>query len=130
MFSIYIPNQIQNQFSFPLYMFAIILITSCIVIDLGRTASPKTQNLLYIHKFLIQKLQQWDPKYTSVYTNFLALLGIIIIIPLLLIYIATQNIVLTIFIWFNIIGILYFGYWSGYSFYRSFRWILGYNNDI
>ena len=130
MFSLYIPNQIQNQFSFPLYIFAIFLITSCIVIDLGRTASPKTQNLLYIHKFLIQKLQQWDPKYTSVYTNFLALLGIIIIIPLLLIYIDTQNIVLTIFIWFNIIGILYFGYWSGYSFYRSFRWIQGYNNDI
>ncbi len=85
---------------------------------------------MFFIDFLKKSVQKWDPKNESTLMNFLALTGIFIIFPVLIFLFVFQNIVSAIIIWFSSFSALFIGYWFGYSIYRSYRWIQGYDTNI
>ena len=112
------------------YLIISLLFLFALLMDLYLLSSSKDLDKLYLNNFLKNKMNTMDPNKDNISKNFLALLGIFILFPLILLFIYFQRIDYSIFVLLSSLTIIFIGYWIGYGLYRSYRWVQGYDSTI
>ena len=113
-----------------LYLVISLIFLSGLFYDLYLLSSSKELENLYLIDFLKNQMKILDPKKENVSMNFLSLIGIFFLFPLILFFIYFQRIDYTFFVYLSSLTIILMGYWNGYGFYRSYRWVQGYDSTI
>ncbi|MHA1982969.1 MAG: hypothetical protein ACW967_01365, partial [Candidatus Hodarchaeales archaeon] len=113
-----------------LYGFCIIVFIITLSTDMYNLVTNTEKSSIFFLDFLKGSVQKWDPKKENTLMNFFALIGVIILFPMIIFSLFLQNIEHVFIVLAGSLSIIFLGYWFGYGIYRSYRWVQGFDPSL
>jgi hypothetical protein len=113
-----------------LYGICISLFIITLSLDIYMLVSFIERDSIFFLDFLKKSVRRWDPKKENTLMNFLALIGVFILFPMIFFSFIFQNLELALLVLVGSLSILFLGYWFGYGIYRSYRWVQGFDPNL
>lgn len=101
-----------------------------IIYQLNLVFKQQTRPNAYIFKFLLRKIERFSNDYETVFSLKVLIFGVVFILPLILGYIITNDIITDYLIVSLLLNLLIGSYWVGYGLYKYFVWVWGASNSI